>query len=458
MRKIYLTSLIVFIFSLFFRCNDFLDVDVPTTQYNSKLVFADKKTTNATLVNLYADIRDKGFLSGQMSGFAVSMGIYTDELDSYRVNDVETQNLYNNTLQVNSSIVLQLWSQTYYQIYMANAIIEGCQKSTGLTEQEKKEFIGEALFVRALLHFYLLNTFGDVPYIKTTDYEINKDVSRLEESIVYENIVEDLEESISKLPIQINSQRNRPNQLSAQALLARVELYRGNWQLAEQLASLLINNSSLQWQLDINQEFLKENKSIIWQLSPRQSGNATYEGATYYFASGPPVSIALRNELTQFEANDLRSQSWIRTVSNQTNTWKHTYKYKQRGNASATTENSVVFRLAEQFLIRAEARLKQGNIEGAVEDINKIRTRAGLPLLNSSLLTNEMILDAIVRERKHELFCEFGHRFFDLKRLNLIDQVLSSTKPNWKNYHQQWPIPEQELLKNSNFTQNSGYQ
>ncbi|MBY0067832.1 hypothetical protein [Empedobacter falsenii] len=72
-----------------------MDVDTPTSQYNSELVFADKKTTNAALINLYADMREKGFVSGQMSAFPVSIGLYTDELDSYQINQVESQNLYN---------------------------------------------------------------------------------------------------------------------------------------------------------------------------------------------------------------------------------------------------------------------------------------------------------------------------------------------------------------------------
>ena len=78
MKNIYTLSLTVVISILFLRCNDFLDVDVPTSQYNSELVFADKKTTNAALINLYADMREKGFVSGQMSAFPVSIGLYTD--------------------------------------------------------------------------------------------------------------------------------------------------------------------------------------------------------------------------------------------------------------------------------------------------------------------------------------------------------------------------------------------
>ncbi|WP_313567180.1 RagB/SusD family nutrient uptake outer membrane protein, partial [Empedobacter sp.] len=92
---------------------------------------------------------------------------------------------------------------------------------------------------------------------------------------------------------------------------------------------------------------------------------------------------------------------------------------------------------------------------GALQDLNKIRSRAGLPAYIA--LTDEEIIEAILQERQHEFFCEFGHRFFDLKRLNLIDQLLTPTKSNWKSYCQQWPIPEQEILKNSNLTQNTGY-
>ncbi|MGV0957903.1 RagB/SusD family nutrient uptake outer membrane protein [Empedobacter falsenii] len=455
MKNIYTLSLTVVISVLFFRCNDFLDVDTPTSQYNSELVFADKKTTNAALINLYADMREKGFVSGQMSAFPVSIGLYTDELDSYQINQVESQNLYNNTLQANSATVLQYWSQTYYQIYMANAIIEGCQNSKGLSTSDKNGFIGEALFVRALLHFYLVNTYGDIPYIKTTNYELNKSVSRLEKTKVYEQITQDLEVAIPLLSSQITLQRNRPNQVTAQALLARVELYKGNWVNAEKWASTVINTPSIEWQQDVNQEFLKENKSIIWQISPKQAGNYAYEGGTYYVATGPPTSIALTKVNTQFEPNDLRQKNWVREVTNGTTTWKHAYKYKQRTNSSSTTENSVIFRLAEQFLIRAEARLKQQNKVGALQDLNKIRSRAGLPPYIA--LTDEEFIKAILQERQHEFFCEFGHRFFDLKRLNLIDQLLTPTKSNWKSYCQQWPIPEQEILKNSNLTQNTGY-
>ncbi|MBQ0148590.1 MAG: RagB/SusD family nutrient uptake outer membrane protein [Flavobacteriaceae bacterium] len=455
MKNIYILSLISAISALFFNCNDFLEVEIPTSQYNSELVFTDKKTTNAALISLYADIRDKGFLSGQMSAFPVSIGLYTDELDSYQINQVESQNLYNNTLQANSATVLQYWSQTYYQIYIANSIIEGCQNSKGLTSQDKNEFIGEALFVRALLHFYLVNTYGDIPYIKTTNYEVNKNISRLEKTKVYQQITQDLEEAIHLLSKQITLQRNRPNQVTAQALLARVELYKGNWESAERWASIVINTPSIEWQQDLNQEFLKENKSIIWQISPKQAGNYAYEGGTYYIATGPPTSIALTKVNTQFEPNDLREKNWVREVTSGTNTWKHAFKYKQRSNSSLTTENSVIFRLTEQFLIRAEARLKQQNKTDALNDLNKIRARAGLPAYKT--LTDDKFVEAILQERKHELFCEFGHRFFDLKRMNLIDKILFQTKSNWKSYYQQWPIPEQEILKNPNLIQNTGY-
>ena len=90
------------------------------------------------------------------------------------------------------------------------------------------------------------------------------------------------------------------------------------------------------------------------------------------------------------------------------------------------------------------------------EDLNKIRTRAGLA--NTSALTQVEILDAILQERRLELFTEFGHRFFDLKRYNKIQSVLSAAKTGWDTHDALFPIPQVELGLNPNLKpQNSGY-
>ena len=121
-----------------------------------------------------------------------------------------------------------------------------------------------------------------------------------------------------------------------------------------------------------------------------------------------------------------------------------------------SAENSVILRLSEIYLIRAEARLMQGNTGNAKEDLNIIRRRAGL-IDNSSNIQSE-IADAILKERRVELFLEYGNRWFDLKRTQRADAVLGAFKPgDWQSTDALYPIPLDEIRKAPQLTQNQGY-
>jgi len=121
------------------------------------------------------------------------------------------------------------------------------------------------------------------------------------------------------------------------------------------------------------------------------------------------------------------------------------------------TEYYMVFRLAEQYLIRAEAYMHQNKLANAVSDINKIRQRAGIPLLSMES-SGDGIMKAIIKERRHELFAEWGHRWLDLKRWGLAGQVLAETKGSgWQSTDSLYPIPGAELRSNPSLTQNEGY-
>ncbi|HEU4473178.1 MAG TPA: RagB/SusD family nutrient uptake outer membrane protein, partial [Flavisolibacter sp.] len=120
-------------------------------------------------------------------------------------------------------------------------------------------------------------------------------------------------------------------------------------------------------------------------------------------------------------------------------------------------EYLIVFRLAEQYLIRAEARMHKGDIQGSISDLNIIRSRAGLPSLPVTL-TPVQLATAIEQERRVELFCEWGHRWQDLKRTGRAGAVLSTAKaPNWQSTDELYPIPAVEMQNNPFLTQNPGY-
>ena len=136
------------------------------------------------------------------------------------------------------------------------------------------------------------------------------------------------------------------------------------------------------------------------------------------------------------------------------------YPYKYKNNTNATANNyelQVFFRLAEQYLIRAEARAHLSDIEGALADINAIRSRAGVEPVEAS--TTAEVLTLVEEERRKELFIEGqGHRWFDLKRTSRADAVYSELDyKKWKSYKVLLPIPNMQILNNSNLTQNPGY-
>jgi tetratricopeptide (TPR) repeat protein len=450
--------LMLFLISIpFTGCDNFVDVDVPNSQLTGKLVFEDHTTANAAMADIYAKLRDSGMLAGLTTGTSVSLGMYADELVYYGSSDENSSFLFHNTLQANTAGVAQLWNESYHIIYCANAAIDGCMESTALSAADKKQFIGEAIFVRALVHFYLTNLYGDVSYITTTDYKANTTAERMPVVAVYDSVIADLNQAIALLPENYSSaDRVRPNRATASALLARVYLYDGDWAEASNAASAVLNTADYVWENDIDKTFLKDCTATIWQFVPKLEGNNADEGAAFIFESGPPPFVGLSPELFHaFADNDLRKTHWITAVTDGTDTWYHANKYKQNGNTGTSVEYSIVFRLAEQYLIRAEARARQGELIGAKEDLNVVRHTAGLPDTNA--VTAAEIVAAVVQERRFELFTEYGHRFFDLKRSGLIDTILPITKPGWNDTDALWPIPETELLTNPNLTQNPGY-
>lgn len=450
---------IVFLLAtMLFACEDFIEVDLPQTQLTSGAVYQDDVTATAALSDIYASMRLNGVITGNQDGLSVLMGLYTDELTYYAGASSPLNSFYNHSVIAVNDYVLSLWSNSYSQIYACNALLEGVSSSNSITAETKDKLKGESLFIRALLHFYLVNLYGDIPYITTTNYQINAKASRLPKNVVYDKILIDLLSAKELLTYSYPvPDRSRVNKAVVQALMARVYLYQENWGMAELEASNIINTSLYGIESNLDLAFLKDNPSTIWQLHPGLAGANTEEGRFFIFTSGPPAIAALSNNLIDaFDPDDLRRQYWIKSVTDGSNTWYHSYKYKQNENTGDSQEYSIIFRLEEQYLIRAEARAHLGNLAGGKEDLNRIRNRAGLGDYTAN--SQEELLSAIIHERRVELFTELGHRWFDLKRTGRAANVLSVIKPAWQNRDLLLPIPESELILNDNLQpQNPGY-
>lgn len=439
-------------------CTKFLEPEY-RTQVGLKDVFANDANLEIALTGLYTNLihENSGFSGAitRMSGFSAS------EL-RYAFNDGIIEQFINHDVQPNNSQILQYWNAIYKDIYNSNSIIEGCEASTGLTPGFKKQAIGEAKFIRAFSHFYLINLFGDVPLITVTNKDVTGLMPRTPVAEVYQQIVADLKDAYNILAPDysfVGGKRIRVNKWAAAALLARVYLFMKDYVNAESLASDVIANNAL-YQLDTNLDnvFKKNNGESILQME--RAFNNTGEGDSFLFyfkVLGFADNIMTDDLVGSFESNDERTSKWMAFAL----FGYIPYKYKS---PDTNEENYVFLRLAEQYLIRAEARVQQNKFSEAQTDINTLRTRSGLAEINNMIDKSSSMI-AIENEKRHEFFCEWGHRWFDLKRWPSLrsngksraDDILGAINPEWESTDQLYPIPEDAIFKNPNLTQNPGY-
>lgn len=446
-------------------CKKYVDTPLPKNELVSELVFTDDKTATAAMVGLYSNMNAFNYyyanvLMNYLTAMQADDLYYLSTFANY---DVFRQN----SLLPSSQYVQSMWKDQYAYIYHANACIEGLTAAAALTPAVKNQLLGEAHFMRAFLHFYLVNMYGDVPLITTTNYLENNVKPREKTAVVYDTIISDLITAKKLMADNYPStNRVRPNKAAATALLARVYLYTKQWAAAETEASLVLNNSLYSLLKDLNGVFLANSREAIWQLQPVNvaGGRNTWEGFTSTPATAtasPAFRLDTTNLIAKFETGDLRLANWtgLRKLSTGATVY-FPFKYKVRTNPTTVTtltEYSMVMRLAEQFLIRAEARIQQDKLNEGRADLDSIRLRAALTVLPTNLDKAALLL-AVEKERKLELFVEWGHRWFDLKRTNRSTAVLGPVKGSfWQATDTLYPIPTNAIKTNIYLEQNEGY-
>ncbi len=438
--------------NLLMGCGKFVQLDSAPTQINAKVVFSDIKTAHSAVVGIYTEMSGSTRFSGGL--MTIYGGLLADELSPVGSN-TDYQHFYSNAVPINSSIVsFNLWSGNYRAIYRANAIIEGLNSSDAIKEEQKAPLVGECLFLRAFGHFYLVNLLGDVPLITTSDYRITAVQGRSPREQVYKQIRDDLEKAIDLLPVAYQgTAKGRPNKLAANALLARVCLYLKDWEGAEKNASAVIGHAPYMIE-PLEAVFKQDSRETIWQLL--SSGNPAEANRFIPLNATSAPAIALEPGLVDFfDGADLRKEVWIREQTVSGVPYAYPFKYTDR-NLTPVTQYLVVLRLAEQFLIRGEARARLGDFHGSKNDLSVIRERAGLSV--SDDLSADNLPDFFISERRAELFAEWGHRWFDLARTGTLDAVMPHSNDGWKAYASLLPIPEDQLLVNVFLTQNPGYE
>lgn len=458
-------------------CKKLVNIPDPSSSITTSKVFANDSEAKSAMAGVYTLlINNSAYGASGLNGFATGMSTIFGGFSANELVCTSTNSgyyLYNlNRLLPDDSNAKSIWATAYKAVNGSNAVIEGIETSGSpkLHDDVRIRLTGEAKFVRAFSYFYLVNFFGDVPLALTVDFNKTALMKKTPKNEVYTQIIKDLLDAKSVLPSDFSGgggERILPTRWAATALLARVYLYVGDYTNASAQASELISQTSLfNLPSDLNTVFLSSSQEAIWQLKQMTGGlnkYATPEGYTLY--ATPALAYLSDELLNDFETKDQRKKEWCSVDTLSLNRSKyHSYKYKTgEANVKSTTETTeyyMVFRLAEQYLIRAEAQtLGNLSLGQAIADLNVIRKRAGLDDL-SVTLSRDQVISAIAHEREIELFAEWGHRFFDLKRTGRAHDVLSAVKikqPWTGDYQLLYPIPKSDIQANQNLIQNPGY-
>ncbi|PRY05735.1 SusD-like starch-binding protein associating with outer membrane [Pontibacter ummariensis] len=459
-------------------CEKVIEVE-PEFAKDGSEIFTSLNDYEFALTGAYASFRQVGYLG---SG-GQTTGTWSALPDMMSDNLVQTsEDLGNWSDQTNwvytsdDSDLAVAWLAAYSVVTQANLVLRNIEQFSEASPERVNRLKGQALAIRAMVHFDLLRYWGEsldrnstalgVPYKTIVDAEDMP--KRLSVKETYDNIFKDLKEAetlLGDVDTDINaSNRAYIDQTVTRAILARVSLYAKDYVAAKDYATLVIEEMPLAGREDFANIWTDASEEeVIWSVA-FSAGEGTA-------ASGVHNAPSNRNRFkpsaelmaTYDAAKDVRYASYFgtRTLSDTERTIVK--KFLSRGTAMDNLVNWKVFRTGEMYLIRAEARALSGDALGALADLNTLRAariEGYLPVV----LAGQPLLDAIALERRKELFAE-GHRWFDLKRttrnLQRVDCgstatncTLASGAREWA-----WPVPQAEIDANVNISsqQTAGY-
>lgn len=400
--------------------------------------------------------------------YAGADNVQNFQIDEYRI------------LSTNNNINRD-WVYLNNFIYNSNMILNYVDDVSGITDSRKKEMKSEAAIFRALYMFHMAQYWGDSPIVTKAVISVNSEnfdevysqvyPSRKPILEVYDQIISDLENAIPNAPS--SSQKYRANKGAAYTLLAKVYATKPNpdWTKVKQYCnSAIAEGYSLLPVYDNLFDGAHEgNAEAIWEVNGNAAGIWAWGTSMFLGTDWKKFNIPSNDLYKTFndagDAKRLNSSIKFETVTWGDNFWQsnhYPFMYKMR--KTDGTQNFYIFRYADLLLTKAEADIKTGDFAGATTLINQVRSRVGLsPITISS--TDDGINKLLI-ERKLELAFE-GHRWFDLKRTGKAISILSQQKngngttlsyaTNINQNKLLWPIPQTQIDKNQNLTQNPGY-
>ena len=399
---------------------------------------------------------NEGIISGALTG---GNGFNTNQVPT---NNVFLSNVYN----------------SYYKIInSANFLIKGLEdgKAKGISEKRKNEMISEAKFQRAFTYFNLLRYFGQF-YDLNSIYGVvlRKDFSTELTAIprnsvqeVYDFIKEDLKFAAKNGPENIAHYYT--GKIAAKALLAKVELYTGNYIDAATFANQVINNTE-GYALEANYASIFNNSFNSSEVIFAPFASSGQEGGTTMDLISRTTFSENLKTTADAQVGTANDGDLSGAVTNYDPRFSFAYSDATKGVntqgkypfiSSASSQNNTLYhlRLAKVYLIHAEAEARKtgGSLTVALGSLNAIRNRVSIT--PKALSNKATLLEDIRQEKLLELFFENGESWFDLVRFNnLGDLTIASKKATITTERQLvLPIPTQVIVGNNNVSQNPDY-
>ena len=445
-------------------CGDsFFDLE-PASSVTIDKVYKTASDYNVAVIGCYAK------LQSQVNFYTECCEYRSDNL-SLGAPTAGTQDRYDIdhfTEKPSNGILSSYWANFNNNVYRCNLLLDQID-GANFAENLKKQYKGEAMFIRALNYFNMYRIWGGVPATKhvVSAAEALK-VARYSDEQMFDLIAGDLKEIIDNnyLPETYSSaDMGRATSGAAKALLGKVYLTFHKWTEAKDILSQLIGKYQLV--SPIAQVFNVDNKNnneIIFAVHFNKEIEGEGHSYWYNLTNASDDTNQTSSLLNTFPTDDTRKDliTYVEAA-------KNVYLMRKFYDTKSTTFNTVgndqiLLRYADVLLMYAEAlnEIEYDASEGslALKYLNDVRQRAGISNLTAKQLpTQEKFRKGILVERQREFPYE-GQRWFDLVRMGFAKSVMAENGVEIKDYQLLFPIPQQEIEKvgdKSILWQNPGY-
>ncbi|MCR4995601.1 MAG: RagB/SusD family nutrient uptake outer membrane protein [Bacteroidales bacterium] len=422
-------------------CNEWLDVQ-PRSQVEDTELFSSESGFKEALSGVYSSMVATGSYAKEMTfGF---MGVLGREWDYFPQSQYEDASTYDYEGSLPTSYLRSIWANNYSGIANVNNLLAHIDDDKGLFSRDNYGVIkGEALALRAFLHFDLLRGFGvsfavnpeqpAIPYSTALSYRVFPQLTVRE---VASSVLEDLlsAEALLKTsdPIVTGREINESvdngyllnrqlhlNYYAVKGLLARVYMWMGHYPEALAAANEVIDSDLFPWATVANLQSGVDRCLATEHLFALNNLTLTADIADIYFTDGTSNSFAItRDRLLEYFDRATRDYRYTFLFKNGTGanaSNRYLRKYDESGGSAAYFRYKMpLLRVAEMYLIRSEVQYRQGEGEAALATLNELRKARNLTALTA--MPADFYLE-LIREYRREFLGE-GQLFFLYKRLN----------------------------------------